>query len=180
MRYYKLMENAYSCKNPLVLKIVPEENGFSSYDIYFESNLNCTSINATSYYDGKFEIEDYISCDIGFDIVTEKAKNIIEQLSIGNTAFIPINVIDRPDLNESLYAMHIKNHLDADVVNYDMCKCIGNSVAVYGFYEHKIQGNDLFRVKGDHIFSRFVSQNFVQAVKKNKLKGFAFSDAGAE
>lgn len=74
-----------------------------------------------------------------------------------------------------LYALHIRNHISYDAINLDICKCIGNSIAVYGFFEEKISDNDLFRLQKNN-FSIFVSQKFVQAAKKNKLTGFSFTD----
>lgn len=39
----------------------------------------------------------------------------------------------------------------------------------------KINGNDLFRLQKNNL-SIFVSQKFVQAIRKNKLTGFSFTD----
>ena len=70
---------------------------------------------------------------------------------------------------------HIRNHISDDAVNLDICKCIGNSIAVYGFFEEKINRKDLFRLQKNNL-SIFVSQKFVQAIRKNKLTGFSFTD----
>lgn len=173
MKYYKLIHNSYSCKNPLVLKINSKENNFIKDQLYEDIDLGCSSIIATSYYEkNDITIEDFIASNIGLPIVTERAKKEIEKLSIGNTDFIPVSVIDIA-LDDNLYAMHIRNHINADAINLNICKQIGESITVYGFHEEKVKGNDLFRIKG-HSFSTFVSQNFVQIVKRNKLKGFSF------
>ena len=120
-------------------------------------------------------IEDFIVSNIGLPIVTERAKEVIEKLSIGNTEFIPIKVTNVNNISTKLYALHIRNHISDDAIILDICKCIGNSIAVYGFFEEKINGNDLFRLQKNNL-SIFVSQKFVQAISKNKLTGFSFTD----
>lgn len=173
MRYFDLIANAYSCKNPLLLKIDAEKNGFKTYSFYEDIDINCSCINAElKCKRNDFTIEDYI-LNIEFPIVTEKAKEVIEKLSIGNTVFIPVNVVDLPNLSTKLYAMHIRNHIDDSAIDLSICKCLGESIAVYGFHEDQIKGNDLFRLKKKH-FGIFVSQNFVQAARKNKLSGMVF------
>lgn len=172
MKYYKLIANAYSCKNPLVLKINSEENHFDEKNIYKDIDLKCNLIKAYSYLEkNEAIIEDFIVSNIGLPIVTERAKEVIEKLSIGNTEFIPIKVTNVNNISTKLYAVHISD----DAINLDICKCIGNSIAVYGFFEEKINGNDLFRLQKNNL-SIFVSQKFVQAAKKNKLTGFSFTD----
>lgn len=79
------------------------------------------------------------------------------------------------NISTKLYALHIRNHISDDAINLDICKCIGNPIAVYGFFEEKINGTDLFRLQKNNL-SIFVSQKFVQAAKKNKLTGFSFTD----
>lgn len=176
MKYYKLIANAYSCKNPLVLKINSEENHFDEKNIYKDIDLNCNLIKAYSYSEkNEAIIEDFIVSNIGLPIVTERAKEVIEKLSIGNTEFIPIKVTNMNNISTKLYALHIRNHISDDAININICKCIGNSIAVYGFFEEKISGNDLFRLQKNN-FSIFVSQKFVQAIRENKLTGFSFTD----
>lgn len=176
MKYYKLIANAYSCKNPLILKINSEENHFDEKNIYKDIDLRCNLIKAYSYSEKNDTIiEDFIVSNIGLPIVTERAKEVIENLSIGNTEFIPIKVTNMNNISTKLYALHIRNHISDDAINLDICKCIGNSIAVYGFFEEKINGNDLFRLQKNNL-SIFVSQKFVQAAKKNKLTGFLFTD----
>ena len=176
MKYYKLIANAYSCKNPLVLKINSEENHFDEKNIYKDIDLNCNLIKAYSYSEKNDTIiEDFIVSNIGLPIVTERAKEVIEKLSIGNTEFIPVKVTDMNNISTKLYAVHIRNHISDDAINLDICTCIGDSIAIYGFFEEKINGNDLFRLQKKY-FATFVSQKFVQAVKKNKLTGFSFAD----
>lgn len=176
MKYYKLIANAYSCKNPLILKINSEENHFDEKNIYKDIDLNCKLIKACSYSEkNEAIIEDFIVSNIGLPIVTERAKEVIEKLSIGNTEFIPIKVTNMNNISTKLYAVHIRNHISDDAINLDICKCIGNSIAVYGFFEEKISGNDLFRLQKNN-FSIFVSQKFVQAIRKNKLTGLSFTD----
>lgn len=176
MKYYKLIANAYSCKNPLILKINSEENHFDEKNIYKNIDLNCKLIKAYSYSEkNEAIIEDFIVSNIGLSIVTERAKEVIEKLSIGNTEFIPIKVTNMNNISTKLYAVHIRNHISDDAINLDICKCIGNSIAIYGFFEEKISGNDLFRLQKNN-FSIFVSQKFVQAIRKNKLTGFSFTD----
>ncbi len=174
MRFYKLLANAYSCKNPLLLKIDANKNGFNDHSIYEDVDLNCSCINAELNCKGNdVTIEDYISSNIGIPVVTEKAKEVIEKLSIGSTLFIPVNVVDLPNLSTKLYAMHIRNHIDDNAIDLSICKGPDNTIAVYGFHEERIKGNDMFRLKKDH-YGIFVSQNFVQAVRKNKLTGMVF------
>ena len=176
MKYYKLIANAYSCKNPLVLKINSEENHFDEKNIYKDIDLNCNLIKAYSYSEKNDTIiEDFIVSNIGLPIVTERAKEVIEKLSIGNTEFIPIEVTNMTNISTKLYAVHIRNHISDDAINLDICTCIGDSIAIYGFFEEKIDGNDLFRLQKKY-FATFVSQKFVQAVKNNKLTGFSFAD----
>ncbi len=176
MKYYKLIANAYSCKNPLVLKINSEENHFDEKNIYKDIDLNCNLIKAYSYSEkNEAIIEDFIVSNIGLPIVTERAKEVIEKLSIGNTEFIPIKVTNMNNISTKLYALHIRNYISDDAININICKCIGNSIAVYGFFEEKINGNDLFRLQKNN-FSIFVSQKFVQAIRENKLTGFSFTD----
>lgn len=176
MRYYKLMTSAYSCKNPLVLKVNPEENYFDEKSLYEDIDLNCNLIKANSYSNlNDITIEDFIMSNVGLPIVTKRAKVLIEKLSIGNTKFIPVEVVGITDKGVKLYAMHIRNYVSDDAINPDICKCAGNSIAVYGFFEERIRGNDLFILKKNK-FAKFVSQNFVQIIKKNKLTGFAFAD----
>ena len=170
------MANSYSCKNPLVLKINSEENHFDKRNIFKDIDLNCKLIKAYSYSEKNDTIiEDFIVSNIGLPIVTERAKEVIEKLSIRNTEFIPIEVTNMNNISTKLYAVHIRNHISDDAINLDICKCIGDSIAIYGFFEEKINGNDLFRLQKNN-FAIFVSQKFVQAVKKNKLTGFSFAD----
>lgn len=174
MRFYKLLANAYSCKNPLLLKIDANKNGFNDHSIYEDVDLNCSCINAELNCKGNdVTIEDYISSNIGIPVVTEKAKEVIEKLSIGSTVFIPVNVSDFPDLSTKLYAMHIRNHVDDSAIDLSISKCAWETIAVYGFHEEQIKGNDMFRLKKNY-YGIFVSQNFVQAVRKNKLTGMVF------
>lgn len=176
MKYYKLIANTYSCKNPLVLKINSEENHFDEKNIYKDIDLKCNLIKAYSYSEKNDTIIEYfIVSNIGLPIVTERAKEVIEKLLIGNTEFIPIKVTNMNNISTKLYAVHLRNHISDDAININICKCIGNSIAVYGFFEEKINGNDLFRLQKNN-FSIFVSQKFVQAIRKNKLTGFSFTD----
>lgn len=101
------MTSAYSCKNPLVLKVNPEENYFDKKSLYEDIDLNCNLIKANSYSNlNDITIEDFITSNVGLPIVTKRAKVLIEKLSIGNTKFIPVEVVGITDKGVKLYAMH--------------------------------------------------------------------------
>lgn len=104
--------------------------------------------------------------NIGLPIVTERAKKVIEQLSIGNTEFIPIKITDMSNIITKLYALHIRNHISDDAININICKYIGSSIAVYGFFEEKISGNDLFRLQK----KQFINIRFTKVCSNNKKK----------
>lgn len=52
--------------------------------------------------------------------------------------------------------MHIRNYVSDDAINPDICKCAGNSIAVYGFFEERIRGNDLFILKKTNLQNLFL------------------------
>lgn len=139
MKYYKLIANAYSCKNPLVLKTNSEENHFDEKNIYKDIDLKCNLIKAYSYSEKNDTIiEDFIVSNIGLPIVTERAKEVIEKLSIGNTEFIPIKVTNMNNISTKLYAVHIRNHISDDAINLDICKCMVIQLLFMVFLKKKL------------------------------------------
>ncbi|KEK20309.1 hypothetical protein BAMA_17905 [Bacillus manliponensis] len=153
---------------------------------YFKNTFNSTVSLSGSWTPKFIEITDegYQSdCPIfwgksGVQIISEKAKQVLEPLVGNNVEFLPLI---HKTTNEKYYAIHILHVLDALDINNTIFKKLSSGLIIgcekFVFIPSVVQNEMIFKVyinKRVHPNYFFVSDEFRNAVLESDLKGFEF------
>ena len=186
MKYYNFMgDGEDENMEPLVFEINKESLWFNYYDLddgkYMET-WDEEKIEVTFDKNKGYEEFDYAVNDLGWLVITEKFKKVLEPLNLGKHQFLPLKAKSKTD-NEiiNLYVLNICNIVDA--IDYDNSKYIeamidgslDRSLTVVALNGSKLEGYDMFKLKGEEFYI-IVSEKVKKAVKKNKITGCYFSE----
>lgn len=183
MKYFKLLYD-YNNDTDAICCESNELYDVDRYDVEKGIFINNWDDGITFYYDpqeGDRET-DYLGNDLGWLIISEKLKLVLENHKIMGIQYLPIKVknkLDSKQLN-NYYVANIYNLVDAldlQKSDYSIFELDENekifSVKVHVLEEEKLKGLDIFRLKEDHI-PKFVSKNIVNLIKENDITGFEF------
>ncbi|KXY32706.1 Uncharacterized protein BWINRA5_04620 [Bacillus mycoides] len=153
---------------------------------YFKNDFNST-VSLLDSWTAKFiEIVDegYQSdCPIfwgksGLQIISEKAKSVLESLVGNNVEFLPLI---HKEANEKYYAIHVLCVLDTLDINNTIFEKLSSGLIIgcekFAFTPNVIQNEMIFKVyvnKRIHPTAVFVSDEFRNTVLESDLKGFEF------
>lgn len=185
MRYFHLLydyENdadAISCEWDELYDI-------DRYDVEQGIYIDNWDSGITLFYNSKEgnRVTDFLGNDLGWLIISEKLKSIIEDKKIKGIQFLSIkikNQVNNTVLN-NYYVANIYNLVEAlDLENSDYSeyeldeneKVI--SVKKHAVKEEKVTNMDIFRLKEDK-FPIFVSEKFIQLINNHGATGFDFTE----
>ncbi|QOR67317.1 maleate cis-trans isomerase [Cytobacillus suaedae] len=160
-----------------------QKYGIDEYAIYDCKVINNWADDLTFYYnptEGNVP-NDYLATNLGWLIVSEKCRKILEEMNVTNIQYLPIRIKSLHDENE-IQGFSVLNiigevealNLNASVYNYFE---VGEekilSVIKYAVNKDLLLNTHIFRLKEDTI-PVFVSEKVKKAIRLNKLSGFDF------
>lgn len=182
MKYYKLMYNYKNDEDAVCLN-VGDTISYGEYNIGIGKKISHWS-EITMYYE-KNEGErmtDYLGNDMGWIVVSKKAKKIIKKYNNKKIQFLPVKIKEvRSDkILKDYFVVNVYHCLDAlvlDESDYSIFKTDDGeemlSIKKYVLDGNKIKGHDIFKLKNKPI-PVFLSQQIVTLIKNNNLSGFDF------
>lgn len=184
MKYYNfMMDGEDEDIEPLLFEINTDTLWFNRYDLekgIFMEMWDEEKIEVLFDKNKGDEIEDYALTDVGWFVVTEKFKEVLETLNLGNYQFLPLKAKSKTDDETiDLYVLNICNIVDAideEHSKYSQSIIDGKlfrSLTVVALKGSELGEYDIFRLKGEE-FDIIVSENFKKAIKKNKITGCDF------
>ncbi len=182
LRYYKLMYD-YENDADAICAESDDLKGIDRYDVEKGKKIeNWPEI--TFYYNPEegSRKTDYLGNDLGWFVISERFKNILQEEKIEGIQYLPINIVNIKT-NEKLgnyFVVNVCNlveALDLDNSVYDVFEIDENRkyilVVKYALKAELIKGLDIFRLKEEDI-PIYVSERFVDTVKKYGMTGFDF------
>lgn len=185
MRYFHLLydyENdadAISCESDELYDI-------DRYDVEQGNYVNNWDSRITMFFNPKEgdRETDFLGNDLGWLIISEKLKLILEDEKINGIQFLPLkikNQLNNTTLN-NYYLANICNlvkALDLENSDYNEYELDENekviSVKKHAIKADKIKNIDIFRLEEDK-FPVFVSEKFVNLINAHKATGFDFTE----
>ena len=114
MKYYKLLYDYEHDNNTILLKINEKTLMFDRYEAEKGIEFNEWKVDIKVDYDNDKEITDYVSNDLGWFIVTDKLKSIIENMENDKIQYLPIRAISNNGKEVlDVYLVNICNIVDA-------------------------------------------------------------------
>lgn len=185
MEYFKMLydydndTNAICCESDELYEL-------DRYDVEKGIFINNWDNRITFYYnpqEGDKET-DYLGNDLGWLIISERLKLILENNKITGIQYLPImikNKLSSKKLN-NYYVANICNLVDAldlEKSVYSILELDENekifSYKVHALMEEKLKGLDIFKLKEDNV-PKFVSKKIVNLIKENDITGFDFNE----
>jgi len=176
MKFYKLLQDFNNDAHTLLLKINQKSFGFNRYDadrgIWFDNwtkNIKIDFIREEGDV-----LDDYVANNLAWFVVSDKFKKLLEQFELGKIQFLPLYAVseDGKEKIDNIYLCNICNLSDA--LNLENSTYFGSGdnirIAKYALNEAKIDNYDIFRLK-KHVFSIFISEQLMKAMKKDKITG---------
>ena len=172
VNYYDLMYDYNHSEGLLFLLIDEETLPFDRYDVYETKPLPVDRI-VCAIDEEQTDYCDYIANDLGWLVVSEKAKCIMEEMNIGNTRFI--DMIDQKSGHTIGYLVHCMEHLDAFDEENAVCDRLSERLSVVktAIFGEKVGNLDLFKLE-EYEFPVFISERLKKALQKNKCIGFDY------
>lgn len=187
MKYYKLMMDYNGTKKEDMVCYVeegfPEKYGIDEYAIYDGKLFDEWCGDLTFYYnplEGSIP-NDYLATDIGWLIVSNRCRKILDEMDVNNVQYLPIKIKSLADKSEikgysviNIIGQVEALNLDSSVYSYfnlDDKKIL--NVIKYGLNKDPIKNLHIFRLK-ESKFSVFVSEDVKKAFKAKKINGFDF------
>lgn len=181
MRFYKLLKDYTNEKE--IFCMCENTFGWQQYELSEGNQISDWNEEITFYYnpaDGN-QVPDYIHNNLSWFIVSPLFEKILKEIKSEGIQFLPINiknkendgpihgysianvvnVVDAIDYKNSTYSVF---ELDNEKI-YDITK--------YALNENKINGKDIFKLKGDEI-PIFVSEVVKELIEKNNITGCDF------
>lgn len=185
MKYFKLLydyvndEDAICCESD-------ELYCADRYDVEKGVIINDWDDRITLYYNPKEgnRETDFLGNDLGWLIISEKLKLILENEMIRGIQYLPVSIKNKLDskLLNNYYVANIYNSIDAlDLSRSDYSVFeLDENEKIFSFKLHvlkgeKLKGIDIFRLKEDNI-PQFVSEKIVNLIKENGITGFDFNE----
>lgn len=124
---------------------------------------------------------DYLANDKGWFVVSEKLKNVMDELDT-DIQYIPVRIVDKKT-NELLKGYFIANILRVvDALCLDKSKYFTTeiqrmgtiyTVSKYGIYQAKTNNSDVFKLANRQEIPIFVSEKFAKAITHNGISGIS-------
>lgn len=184
MKYYKMMTDVTNDRDIICYLSVDYE--IEQYELQIGKPFDNSNRNIIFYYksdEGDF-FTDYLSNDMGWFLVSEKLKNILNNLDIDIQYFEVdifekkesvskckyyianiLTVVDALCLEESTY---FETELDENEIIY--------SISRYAVYGEKLKNIDIFKLSNGQEIPIFVSEKFKKIIEDNKLTGLDFME----
>lgn len=185
MRYFYLIYDYENDEDAIVCES-DELYDINRYDIEKGTYINTWNDRITMFFNPKEgnKTTDFLGNDLGWLIVSEKLKSILEFNEIKGIQFLSIkikNILSNTILS-NYYVANIYNLVDAlelEKSDYNRFK-LDEDEEIISVSKHAIKGNlikniDIFRLQGDS-FPIFVSEKIVQLIAENKITGFYFNE----
>lgn len=191
MKYFNLMFDFKKYDDATCL-ISKDMQGINQY-IFDEGKKIEKWLNFTFYYnpDEANKFIDYQGNDLHWFIISSGFKKLIEQLGNEGVQFLPITIINKKNnsVNKDYFAVNVYNQIE-NAMDYDKTGYMGSRpsdidlknnplnvyVRKYALRENKIKRYHIFRIKEKWTTPIFVSEKFVEMVKKNKITGCDFGN----
>lgn len=125
---------------------------------------------------------DYLSTDLGWFVISEKFKMLLEEIDTPNIQYIPVHIqnVHENSLIEGYSIANITSLLDAldlDHSDYSEFELDENekvlSVRKYALKEKAINGSPIFRVAGSPL-AIFVSERVKDEIERTAISGCSF------
>ena len=117
MKYYMFSYNYMNSDDTVLLEIDGETLKFNRYDVEkrkIESDEWTSEIKVVFDKSKGSRVSDYLSNNLGWIIVTEKLKNIIESMGNEGVQFLPIRAVSQDGMDIiDAYVVNIYNYVDA-------------------------------------------------------------------
>lgn len=181
MKYFKLLMNMERLDNI----ICHYENDFGLQQNMLIVGKECREWkNEFELFYNKNEgylATDYLANDKGWFVVSEKLKNVIDNLNT-DIQYFPVRVVEK-STNEILMGYYVANILRVvDALCIEKSKYftteieeIGTiyTVSKYGIYQAKTNNSDVFKLANRQEIPIFVSEKFVNAINDNAISGIS-------
>lgn len=182
MKYYKLMYD-YQNDNDVINCTVENLNNFNRYDVEKGLSISNWDIGIRMSFESGdgIRFSDYVANNMGWFVVTQRFKEILEKVQNFGLQIIPIDVINRLDsnLHATFYLVNICSLLDGLDLEHSKYSVFSTgkekltSVKVYSLKKDAISGHHIFRVK-ESTLAIFVSEILKEELEKNKITGCDF------
>ena len=184
MKYYKLLQDISKRKD--IVCHYEDNLGMQEYDLCIGKEFVNWNNEFSFYYNSKEgnKSTDCLANDMGWFVVSEKLKKILDELNT-TIQYFKINIIeDRSSkLLENYYVANIVKLVDAlCLVKSDYFETeiedVGTiyTVSKYAVYEEKVDGADIFKLPNHQEIPIFVSEKFKNIVEENKITGMEFME----
>ncbi|MCK4261255.1 MAG: hypothetical protein KAX49_19940 [Halanaerobiales bacterium] len=183
MKFYKLLYD-YENDNDAICCMSDELYSIGQYDVEKGKSIDHWDSRITLYYDpmeGNKET-DFLGNDLGWLIVSEKVKKILEEGQIEGIQYLPIKILNKKTNQylKNYYVVNICNLVDAlnlDQSEYDVFELDENekiiSVKLFAVNGNQLKRIDIFKLKDDNI-PKFVSERVKKILMKYNVTGFDF------
>ncbi|MGG3844724.1 imm11 family protein [Aeribacillus composti] len=180
MRFYKLL--MYDSDDRDVVAYCIDTKGFEQYELSEGKYIHNWNSEITFYFDPKEgeRLTDYLANNLGWFIVSERFKAILEKVDDG-IQYLPINVVIKGE-NKILKGFSVANILNVvDALNlensdYSVFELDGESIysiKKYALCKEAIQSKHIIKLKGDEI-PIFISEELRELIEKNNITGCDF------
>ena len=183
MNYYKLIYD-YENDADAICCFSKDLSDMNQYSVMQGLFIDSWNDKITLYYDNEEgnRKTDFLGNDMGWFIVSEKFKQVLNAGKIEGIQYLPLNIKNVTDNKplEGYSVANVYNLADARDLNhskYNEFEIDENkkilSIMLYALRKEKIGGLDIFKLKNDAI-PIFVSEKFVDSIAKNAITGCSF------
>lgn len=180
MRFYKLLMDGSDDRD--VVAYCTDTKGFEQYELSEGKYIHNWDREITFYFDPKEgeRLTDYLANNLGWFIVSERFKAILEEIDDG-IQYLPINLVSKGE-NKILKGFSIANilnvvdALDLENSDYIVFELDGESiysVRKYALRKETIQSKHIIKLKGDEI-PIFISEELKELIERNNITGCDF------
>jgi hypothetical protein len=186
-----------SCKNPIVPdeeeifsidEVFPGANLIYSIDMYFAYQgkiVEKWDVRNTLFYSKGKVLQDYLSCAIGWPLVSLRVKEIFEDLNIYNVQFLPVNIKDKKtnNINSEYFVLNtttmLTEAIDLKQTKHKYVKDGKGKDILWisdprpRVFLSKISEYDIFRIK--EVWPKiYISDRLVSEFRQRKISGFDY------
>lgn len=181
MKYFKLILDD-SNENDVIC-YCDDSKGFEQYELKEGNYIKNWKENITFYFNSNegSNLTDYLSNDLGWFIVSQRLKDMMDTLKIDKIQYLAVNIVDTEGsiASDKYYianVFEIVDAIDLDNSDYSVIDLDGEkvySIRKYAIIENTVKQFHLFKILGDEI-PLFVSEKFKELVETYEITGCDF------